>query len=149
MKRSLHKRNLTLRHTGNTRTNNGFFKLVEALLQTHSCFFSQNTNVRGLPRSAGHCLGALPAKMCAFNSPMQQNACYPGCSGAGTRGNGIPTLFSCFALKWVRSCFKMTSFFVCVPTSFFVSAASLLLPQYKANFCRFVATISLRNKDQQ
>jgi len=32
MKRSLHKRSLTLRHIGHTRTNNGFFKLVEALL---------------------------------------------------------------------------------------------------------------------
>jgi len=31
MKRSLHKCSLTLRHNGRTRTNNGFFKLVEAL----------------------------------------------------------------------------------------------------------------------
>jgi len=69
---------LTLRHIGHTRTNNGFFKLVEALLQTHSCFFSQSrpTNVRGLPLSACHCLAALPAKMCAFNSLTQQNTCY-------------------------------------------------------------------------
>jgi len=29
-----------------------------------------------------------------------------GCSGAGTRGNGVPTPFSRFALKWVRSCLK-------------------------------------------
>jgi len=35
MKRSLHKGSLTLRHIGHTRTNNGFFKRVEALLQTH------------------------------------------------------------------------------------------------------------------
>jgi len=67
---------LTLGHIGHTRTNNGFFKLVEALLQTHSCFFLQSTNVRGLPLSACHCLTALPAKMCSFNSLMQQNACY-------------------------------------------------------------------------
>ena len=33
-----------------------------------------------------------------------------GCSGAGTRGNGVPTPFSCFALKWIWSCFKMASF---------------------------------------
>jgi len=64
---------LTLRHIGHTRTNNGFFKLVEALLQTHSCFFSQSANV---PLSACHWLAALPAKMCAFNSLMQENACY-------------------------------------------------------------------------
>ena len=76
MERSLHKCSLTLRHIGQTRTNNGFFKLVEALLQTHSCFFSQCINVRGLLLSACHCLAALPAKMCAFNSLMQQNACY-------------------------------------------------------------------------
>jgi len=31
MKRSLRKYRLTLRHIGDTRTNNGFFKLVEAL----------------------------------------------------------------------------------------------------------------------
>jgi len=37
-----------------------------------------------------------------------------GCRG-GRRRNGVPTLFSCFALKWVRSCFKMASFLWCVP----------------------------------
>jgi len=52
------------------------FKLVEPLLQTHSCFFSQSTNICGLPLSACHCLTALPAKMCAFKSIIQQNACY-------------------------------------------------------------------------
>jgi len=78
MKRSLHKCSLTLRHIaiGHTRTNNGFFKLVEALLQTHSCFFSQSMNVLGLPLSAYHCLAALSAKMCMYNSLMEQNACY-------------------------------------------------------------------------
>jgi len=45
MKGSLLKCSLTFRHIGHTRTNNGFFKLVEALLWTHSCFFSQSTNV--------------------------------------------------------------------------------------------------------
>jgi len=49
---------------------------VEGLLQIHSCFISQSINVRGLPLSACHCLAALTAKMCAFNSLMQQNACY-------------------------------------------------------------------------
>jgi len=76
MERSLHKGRLTLRHIGHTRTNNGFFKLMEALLQIHSCFFSQSINVCNLPLSAYHCLAALTAKMCAFNSLMQQNACY-------------------------------------------------------------------------
>jgi len=40
MKRNLHKCSLTLRHIGHTRTNNGFFKLVEALLcrLTHASF---------------------------------------------------------------------------------------------------------------
>jgi len=35
-----------------------------------------NINVSGLPLSACHCLAALTAKMCAFNSLMEQNACY-------------------------------------------------------------------------
>jgi len=39
-----------------------------------------------------------------------------GYSGAGTRGNGVPTPFSRFASKRVWSCFKMASFFGCVPT---------------------------------
>jgi len=76
MKRSLHKCRLTLRHIGHTRINNGFFKLMEALLQIHSCVFSQSINVCNLPLSACHCLAALTAKVCAFNSLMQQNACY-------------------------------------------------------------------------
>ena len=76
LKRSLHKCSLALRHIGHTSTNNGFFKLVEALLQTHSCFFSQSMNVRGLPLSACHCLAASPAKTSAFNSLRQQNACH-------------------------------------------------------------------------
>jgi len=35
-----------------------------------------------------------------------------GCSGAGTRRNGVPTPFQCFALKWVWSCFEMAIFWV-------------------------------------
>jgi len=40
MKKKLHKGSLRLRHIGHTRTNNGFFKLVEALLcrLTHASF---------------------------------------------------------------------------------------------------------------
>jgi len=40
MKRSLRKYSLTLRHIGHTHNNNGFFKLVEALLRrlTHASF---------------------------------------------------------------------------------------------------------------
>jgi len=33
-------------------TNNGFFKLVEALLQIYSCFFSQYKTIRGSSLSA-------------------------------------------------------------------------------------------------
>jgi len=33
-------------------------------------------NVRGLPQSPCHCFAAFTAKMCAFNSLMQQNAYY-------------------------------------------------------------------------
>jgi len=60
-----------LRHWSH-RTNNGFFKHVETLLQIHSCFFSQSTHVRGLPLSAVtvslHCLtrsmGVTPPHFC-------------------------------------------------------------------------------------
>jgi len=31
---------------------------------------------------------------------------HQGCSGVGSRGNGVPTPFSNFALKWVWSCFN-------------------------------------------
>jgi len=35
-----------------------------------------------------------------------------GCSGAGTRGSGIPTPLSRFVLQWVWSCFKMATFWM-------------------------------------
>jgi len=95
MKRSLRKYSLTLRHIGHARTNNGLFKLVEALLWTHSCFFSQSINVRGLPLSACHCLAAWLAKMCTFNSLMQQNACYRNVTW--TFADLLPCY--CYALK--------------------------------------------------
>jgi len=96
MKRSLLKF-LTLRHIGHTRTSNGFFKLVETLLQTHSCFFSQSTNVRGFPLSACHCLAAFPAKMWAFNSLMQQNACWCYRNMKWTFAGLLPRY--CYAIK--------------------------------------------------
>jgi len=40
-----------------------------------------------------------------------------GCSGAGMRGNGVPTPFSRFAFKWVWSYLKWLDF-GCVPTPF-------------------------------
>jgi len=43
-----------------------------------------------------------------------------GCSGAGTRGNGVPTPFSRFALKWIGSIFEMAIFW-CVPIPFFLA----------------------------
>ena len=44
------------------------------------------------------------------------------CSGAGTRGNGVPTPFSRFVIKWVWSCFKM-AILGGVPTPFFSSTS--------------------------
>jgi len=38
-------------------------------------FTKYKCRLRGLPLSACHCLAALLAKMCAFNSLMPQNAC--------------------------------------------------------------------------
>ena len=76
-KRSLHKCILTLRHIDHTRTNNGFFKLTEGLLQTHSCFFSQSINVRGLPLTACHILlhylpGCVRSTVSCHKTPATQ-----------------------------------------------------------------------------
>jgi len=46
MNRSLHKCSLTLRHIGHTRTNNGFFKLVETLLQSTDSLMLLSTNYK-------------------------------------------------------------------------------------------------------
>jgi len=42
-------------------------------------------------------------------------SCCQGCNGAGTHGNGVPTPFSCFASKWVWSCFKTSNFLGAFP----------------------------------
>jgi len=45
-------------------TNNGFLKLVEALLQIYSCFFSHSIKLYVAYRyQQCHCLAALPAKI--------------------------------------------------------------------------------------
>ena len=56
----LRQQSQTLRFVGS----NAFFR---------SCFFSHCTKLRGLPLRS-HCLAALPSKISAFNSHMQQNA---------------------------------------------------------------------------
>jgi len=48
-----------------------------------------------------------------------------GCSGAGTRGNDLPTPFSCFALTWVRRCLQMACFFWVRSHTSFGSTTSL------------------------
>jgi len=67
---------LTLRHIGHTRTNNGWLFQTCGSIAIDLCFISESINVRDLPLSACHCLAALPAKTCAFNSLMQQNTYY-------------------------------------------------------------------------
>jgi len=62
------------------------------------------------------------------------------CSGAGTRGNGVPTPFSRFALKWTWSCFKM-AIFVMRSHTFFVSTTSLVLSMRMILFCVFFQNI--------
>jgi len=48
------------------------FKLVEALLQIYSCFFSHSIKLYVAYRyQQCHCLAAFPAKMSVFNSHMQ------------------------------------------------------------------------------
>jgi len=51
---------------------NGFFKLVEALLQIYSCFFSHSIKLYVAYRyEQCHCLAALPTKMSVFKSYIQ------------------------------------------------------------------------------
>ena len=129
MKRSLHKCSLTFRHIGHTRTNNGFFKLVEALLQTHSWFFSQSTNVRGLvglSLSACHCRAALPAKICAFNSVMQ------GCQISFVAYGQNPDkkwLFFKKVMAKITKCFNYGNFHI-------HRCLKLFGRQYRPIFCR-------------
>jgi len=52
----------------------GFFSDMVCLFLSWGVW--QPWNVRGLPLSVCHCLAALHAKLCEFNSLMQQNACY-------------------------------------------------------------------------
>jgi len=49
---------------------------------------------------------------------------HQGCSGAGTRRNGVPTPSSCFGIKLVWSCFEMASFMGAFP-HLFVSTTSM------------------------
>jgi len=51
------------------------------------------------------------------------------CRWAGTHGNGVPTIFSHFALKWIGGCFKMKKkleavFFLFVPKPFLLALHS-------------------------
>jgi len=76
VKRSLHKSRLikwfTRARWPQSHTNNGFFKLVKALLQIYSCFFSHSTKLYVVYRyQQCHCLAALPAKISVFNYHMQ------------------------------------------------------------------------------
>jgi len=62
-------------------TNNGFFKLVEALLQICSCFFSHSiqnyTRLTAIGTQRCHYLVVLPAKMSVLNSHMCDYAGLP------------------------------------------------------------------------
>ena len=68
-----------VRHIGHTHTNNGFFKLVEALLQIHSCFFSHSVKLRGLPLSAVTVSLNYQPKLPAFRIHMRQTSATQGC----------------------------------------------------------------------
>jgi len=65
----------SLRHIAHT--NNGFFKLAEALLQIHSCFFSHSIKLLPFLLSASGTVSLhYPPKMSEFNSHMRQKAYY-------------------------------------------------------------------------
>jgi len=71
VKRNLHKGCLTRARLSHSH-NNGFFTLVEALLQIYSCFFSHSMKLYVADRyQQCHRLAALPAKISVFNSDMQ------------------------------------------------------------------------------
>jgi len=99
MKRSLHMCSLTLRHIGHTRINNGFFKLVEALLCIDWLvrLFTKYKRrwLTAISMSLSRC---IPARMCAFSSLMQQNACY--CKIKWTFAGFLP--WYCYAIKTNR-----------------------------------------------
>jgi len=64
----------TRARSSQSHTNNGFFKLVKALLQIYSCFFSRSIKLYVAYRyQQCHCLPTLPAKMSVFNSRMQDS----------------------------------------------------------------------------
>ena len=78
VKRSLHKSRLInwfiRARWSQSHTHNGFFKLVEALPQIYSCFFSHTIElyvVYCYQQCNCLCLAALPAKMSVFNCHMQ------------------------------------------------------------------------------
>jgi len=118
----------------------------------HSCFISHSTKLRGLPLSAvsSHCL--------AHYLPRRQHSivtcsCSQGCSGAGTRGNGIPTHFSRLTLTRVWSSGQWLVFWVRSHTTFVnttpLAAAKRILPQLEVNLSRYFVMLLLRNKDHQ
>ena len=63
-------------HIVHAHTNNGLFKLVEAFLQIHLCFFPRKIKLRGLRLSAVHSLAALPATDVCVRHHKRQKACY-------------------------------------------------------------------------
>jgi len=71
VKKKLHKSRYSLGHVDQSHTNNVFFKLVEALLQIYSCFFSRSINYTWLTAISSHCLAALHAKISVFNIHIQ------------------------------------------------------------------------------
>ena len=95
-------------------------------------------------RELRKCIGCVPINFRTLwiNSVQKRLAYIPlsglqGCNGAGTHGNGVPIPYSCFALKWVRNCFKMSSFFGCVPTPFgqrYISGPTTQLTLFGVNF---------------
>ena len=58
-----------------------------------------------------------------------------GCSGAGTRGNGVPTSYSHFPSKWVGNCFKMAIFWM--------RSHTFLLALHPWAYCILNRTISI------
>jgi len=94
MKRSLHKCSLTLKHIGHTPTINGFlnswkhcYRFIILLFTKYKCTWPTPI-IMSL-------LAAVPAKMSALNSLMQQNACHR--KTKGTFADLLPCY--CYVIK--------------------------------------------------
>jgi len=146
VKRNLHKSRLIEQFTrsrwSQSHTNNVFFKLVEALLQTNSCFFSHSIKLHvAYHYQQCHSLAALPTKMIVINSHMQDSHSVisnkPDCTPKTTYSYNKKTESLCYEQKhtsvliWIETTIEY--WFNYSSSSKFFSAAQILT--FERPFC--------------